>query len=192
MLDIESNEIQTLPPLPKVVAEKSYISEMTGEPVRTVVPMVSIIGLTIACVAGTVPMLRSLWLTVDHWASSAWFIAQTKPIAGSVWSVLSVFAIAAIGLTMCVGAGATAFQVWRGHRWARIGGLIATAFSLSGLLLSKWSIPAIVLTLLFTTLLWLPPCSRYFATWDRYREPKHQDQTSNENVFYGPLPRYVS
>lgn len=184
--------IATLPP-----AELSHsglpISPSTGQPRRAKVMVVASVLLHAAALLALVGLGLSWWRAIHmaSFASSSQLVHLWQPRPGGWRSIVAVVAVFAIATTIATACSVAALNAWNGHRWSRLAAALATVLALLGWLVNPVVLGAAALALVGTLLLWTPPVTRYFSHWEQFRTGEMVPVQVDQDVTYGPLPRYV-
>jgi|GEM_PF-857518 len=188
-----SGEIATLPPTDELHAPEVPISSATGQPRRAKVMVVANLLLNAAAVISAVALARSWWLAMHmpSFLASSRLVELWQPRPGGWRSVVAVTLVALIGTVLVSAPAVAAFNAWNGHRWSRIAAVVATVLGGLAYLIGPWAWPAPVLSALGAVLLFLPPVTRYFSHWQRFRDGNPVPLSPQRDVVYGPLPRYL-
>lgn len=185
-------EIGTLPPVETFI-ERLDLSERTGEPTRRWPVVASVVLGYLSGVASAGMYARSWWLAAhpDTFTASARLLGWVDPPPGKWLALLLVTLLAAVFAIMVAAPAIVSYNAWFGHRWTRVGGLVATAITAAGtVLFLDWGWIGVGLAGLSAALLWVPEATRYFEVWRRLRCPIARPRGADQPVVYGPLPRY--
>jgi hypothetical protein len=168
------------------------VSGRTGEPVRPVVLPASCGLLVAGAVVSSVGLVKVLWdaATVTGYHTAARVLEWTKPDPVSFLTIVMVLTIGAIGALVATSAGTIAYNAWNGHRWTRVGGIVAAVISALTILLNHMAMVAMIPIAIGAGLLWMPQVARYFAAWSTIRTAPAMRRGWAQNVRYGILPRY--
>lgn len=166
------------------------VNPRTGEPARPWAVTVASIAFFAAAAAAGVSVLWVYWDAVDRFAQASWLMGQWETEPGSGWRVLLAVAVTLAAILVAAATSVVGYYAALGHRWTRIGGLVALVVSTLALLLNQAAWAAIPLAALGAGLLWLPVNRRYCEAWTRRRRPEPVYAPPVGDVFYGPLPRY--
>ncbi|MGO4957039.1 hypothetical protein ACTQ49_07175 [Luteococcus sp. Sow4_B9] len=183
--------IATLPPNPLVHPDLP-ISANTGQPRRAKLMVAANVLLHGASLVSAAALAWSWWRAIHMhtFAHSSTLVELWQPRPGGWRSVVAVTLVFAIGGITTAAPAIAAFNSWNGHRWSRIAAIVAVVVGCLGWLISPWALLAPALAALATILLWLPPVTRYFGHWERFRAGTPAPLAPAERVVYGPLPRY--
>lgn len=191
-LAADSKPIATLPPLP-VLNNELPTSARTGEPPRPALALVALVSLLLAAAGVAVTYGIHWWAAASpgNYASSARLIQWVEPEPGK-WLALTLEGVLAIVAALVAGAcGIAGVQAWNGHRWSRWAGVVALVLAGGLTALFDWTgLVAVGLALVGTTVLLLPPVTRFFAAFASHRAVGHAPYRRPERIFYGRLPRY--
>ncbi len=184
--------IATLPPLP-VLNGKEKLSPRTGEPPRPWNVAAALVSGCLAAAATAVTYGHHWWRAAhpETYLNSARLISWVNPAPGK-WLSLTLEGVLAI-LAFLVAAAPpwAAFQGWNGWRISRIGTLVALGLTgLGTLLFSNLGFVAVALTLVSSTLLWLPATAKFCDAFDNHRSVTRKTWRRPQNIVYGRLPRY--
>ncbi|WP_420176020.1 hypothetical protein [Luteococcus sp. OSA5] len=184
--------IASLPPS-DLVQVGIPISSATGQPRRAKWMAVSNVLLYAASLVSAAALGWSWWQAIHMptFAHSSTLVELWQPRPGGWRSVVAVTLVFVIGAAMMAAPAVAAFNSWNGHRWSRIAGIVAVLIGALGWFLFPWALAAPALSILGTLLLWLEPVNRYFRHWERFREGDPSPVVHDDNVVYGPLPRYL-
>jgi len=171
-------------------AVDTSVDRRTGEPRRPAVVWVAASLLYAGVALAVAGMLWSFWTAIDSFETAAWLTGTTPTEPGSGLRVLMVSGLFAS--TLLVGAAAliAGYYGWRGYRWARVAGVLATAVSFLTLLVNPLASSGIAAIALGALLFWLPPAGRFFERWHQRRHPQAGRPAIVGRVVYGPLPRF--
>ncbi|MDR1236723.1 MAG: hypothetical protein LBK28_00620 [Propionibacteriaceae bacterium] len=172
-------------------AAYAQISARTGEPRRPVTVWLVLLFsfASIACLFAS--LLYGFWVGAERFNEASLLTELIPTYLGSGWRVLLAVALTVIGLLPSIAAAISGYYVFAGYRWARVAAIITFVVSGLGVLLNIFAYPAIALSLAAAVLAWVPPTTRYVASWHllRHHEPTFSPPVSN--VYYGPLARYL-
>lgn len=188
----ESKEIATLPPIPKP-EQLIPISEATGQPRRHPLVVAAVIVGYLSAAATAAMYGWSWWRAVhqDTFLASARLLAWVNPPPGKWLALTLVSALAAYAALMAAAPAIIGFNTWNGHRWTRIGSLVALAITIGGaVMFTDLGWIAVGFAVILTVLVWVPPVATYFTHWERFRAGPPKRPRPTGDVFYGPLPRY--
>lgn len=187
-------EIRTLPPLAELEQQRVPISPATGQPRRAVAMVVADVFLYGASVVSAAALCWSWWraIHVHSFAHSSQLVQWWQPRPGGWRSIVAVVVIALAGAAMATAPAVAAFNAWNGHRWSRVAALVAVAVGCLAALLGGWAWAAPVLSLVGAVVLHLPPVTRYFEHWRRFRAGTPQPLAPERPVTYGPARRATS
>ncbi len=182
------SEIATLPPLAELQQRELPLSPSTGQPRRAVWMIVADVFLYGAAVVSAVALSWSWWLAIHahSFAHSSALVEWWKPRPGGWRSIVAVVAITLIGMAMTAAPAVAAFNAWNGHRWSRIASVVAVVLGCLAALVGPVAWAAPVLSLVGAVVLHLPPVTRYFEHWRRYRAGTPLPQHADIDVVYGP------
>lgn len=186
-------EILTFPPLPKVVNEVE-ISPNTGQPRRHILVVLAVLAGYFAAAATAVMYGLHWWQAVhmETYPNSANLLQWVKPDPGKWLSLTLEAVLAAVAALMAAAPAVIGFNAWNGHRWSRVGSVIALALTVGGaVLFSNWGWIAVGFTAVLTILVWLPGVKNYFHQWELFRAGPPKRPVDHGKIQYGPLPRYL-
>ena len=168
------------------------VSLRTGEPVRPVPLAIACGALVAGAVVSSAGLVQVLWdaATVTGYHTAARVLMWTKPQPVSFLTIVMVLTIGAIGAVVATSACTIAYNAWNGHRWTRIGGIVALVLSGLTYLLNPLAMVAMIPVAIGAGLLWLPQVSRYFGAWRTIRIAPVVRGGWADHVMYGILPRY--
>ncbi|MEA4944589.1 MAG: hypothetical protein VB080_09150 [Propionicimonas sp.] len=127
-----------------------------------------------------------------RFGQASWLMGQFHTEPGSLGRVLLAVAVTAVAILIGIGCCITAYYAYDGRRWTRWSALVALAVSALALLLNPPAWAAIGLAAVMAVAVWLPPSARYFDAWQAERHHQPVFSAAVENVYYGPLPRYLA
>lgn len=188
----EQKDIATLPPLP-VLQRHDAVSPRTGMPTRPRLVLVAHVLLQLA-VAGVVVTYG--WhfyraVTPQTYPGSAHLVVWLEPEPGKWLSLTLEGAIAALAALVGGACGVAGFQAWNGWRWSRWAAVAAVLLTGALTALVSWvGLAAAIPAVIGTTLLFLPPASRFFARFARHRAQEPEPYRRPERIYYGRLPRF--
>lgn len=203
--DAAPGGIQTLAAPPITAPSLAPLSERSGQPVRPWTIWVSAALMFGAAITVTIGLLMAMWTMASPWQRvndedwtkvdrfneatwlTGWF--PSEPATG--WRVFFAILCCVIAVLVAATAAVIGYYAFAGYRWTRIGALVALGVSLLSLLLTPIAAISIGCVALGAAPLWLPASQRYFARWYVVRHPQIAYTEPIENVFYGPLPRYL-
>ncbi|MCL1838512.1 MAG: hypothetical protein FWG47_04245 [Propionibacteriaceae bacterium] len=164
---------------------------LPDEPKRPMLAWVVLLLSFLAIGSLIASVLGAFWLAIDRFQQASWITNLIPTDYGSLWRIPLAAAITVLGLIPSISAAISGYYAFAGYRWARVATCITFILSGMGVLLNIIAFPAIALTALAAVFAWLPPMNRYYAAWYaiRHREPVFADSVNN--VYYGPLPRYL-
>lgn len=177
-----------------VAARDTSVHPVTGEPRR---PW-SIWAAVAASYAGVATVVVGVLVAFFHskdvtqFAGAAWIngIVTTEP--GSLIRVAMVTGLFAVMLLISAGAVIAGYYAWCGYSWTRRASLVAVGVSLLSLLGNLWMALCIAPLAVAAGMIWLPKSRAFFAAWHARRHPAQRTPVGEHEVFYGPLPRYLS
>lgn len=184
--------IATLPP-----AELSHsglpISPSTGQPRRAKVMVAASVLLHGAALVALDGLALSWWRAIHmaSFATSSQLVHLWQPRPGGWRSIVAIVAVFAICSAVSTACSVAALNAWNGHRWSRVAAALATVLALLGWLVNPVVLAAAAPALVGTALLWTPPVTRYFSHWEQFRAGERPAVQIDQDVTYGPLPRYV-
>ncbi len=168
------------------------LSPHTGEP-RRPWPVVAGVSLVFAgVVVVMVGLLRAMWMSVDRFEEAAWLNRAFPTEFGDPVRAAIAAGLVAIGLVIAVTSSMTAWYAWEGYGWARWAGVVSAALSFGALTINPLASLGIVGIVAGAAVLWTPPFRRYSAAWHARRHPEVPAPDIEDEVFYGPLPRYAT
>lgn len=166
------------------------VDPRTGEPRRGWAVRLSALAFFLAAGATGVSIFWVYWDAVLRFAEASWLMGRFATEPGSLGRVLLAIAVTAIAIVVAGVTSVVGYYAYCGYSWTRVGGLVAVAVSCLALLLNPVAWAAPPLAAVGAGLLWLPPVSRFFASWQAVRHPEPVYAPPVSSVQYGPLPRF--
>lgn len=182
--------IETLPPIEQIVSGVP-VSPATGQPRRHPVMIVANVFLYAAAAIQTVALGMFWWRAIhmETFPTSAHLIEMVDPRPGSAASVFAVIGVMVMGVVTVAASSISAFNSWNGHRWSRVGAIVATVLACLAYFLHPWAWYAVPFAAIGAIILWLPPVTRYFENWRLWRNPDKPAPEHDGPVLYGPMLR---
>ncbi len=168
------------------------LNPRTGEPRRPVVVVIAVSSIFAGVAAVMVGLLWAMWLSVDRFLEAGWLNRAFPTEFGDPVRAAIVTGLVAIGLVIATTSSMTAYYASQGYGWTRWAGVVSSVLAIGALTINVISVVGIPLIVLGSGLLWTPPARRFAAAWHAQRNPEVPPPNIVDEVYYGPLPRYLA
>lgn len=168
------------------------IDPRTGEPRRPGAVVAAAILMFVGVGAVMAGLLWAMWLSVDRFEQAAWLNRAIPTEFGDPVRAAVAAGLVAIGLVIATTSSMTAWYASQGYGWTRWAGVVSSALAFGALAINVVSIVGIPLIVVGSALLWTPPARRFADAWNARRHPVLPPPEIVDEVYYGPLPRYLA